>query len=147
MYGVNFEETQPRYYLNKAPSEELNYIQIEVKTFVGYHYVSPHQKQVIKDNIDSNINSELPVPLFHNCVNLAGSAVSRKQAINNAFRHIEVPVDGEFSWAAGFKLVAKHKNDQVYNTHFPYNKTHSAETMDGQASRPNQLPNKDRPNS
>ena len=122
MEEVTFDNTTPTYYLNRDPSEVLHYINTEVKIFVGYHYVSPHQKQVIKDNIDSNINSELPVPLFHNCVNLAGSAVSRKQALENAFRHIEVPEDGEYSWAAGFKLVAKHQNDQGYwNTEPPHN--------------------------
>ena len=82
-------DTAPKYYKNKDYNKEINYIRIEVKSFEGYHYNSPYQKQVIKDNIASNITSELPVPLFSNCVNLAGSAVSRKQALENVVKHIE----------------------------------------------------------
>ena len=123
MERVPFDNTAPTYYLNRDPSEELYYINTEVKIFEGYHYVTPHQKQVIIDNINSNILSELLEPLLDNCVNLAGSTVSRKQALKNAFRYTEVPVDGDFSWAAGFKLVAKHKDDQEYHTYFPYNRT------------------------
>ena len=78
MERETFDNTTPTYYLNRDPSEALHYIQTEVKIFVGYHYVAPHQKQVIIDNLNSNILSELPEPLFQDYVNLAGSSVSRK---------------------------------------------------------------------
>ena len=116
-------DTAPTYYYNKHPAEEINYIRIQVKTLCGYHYVSPHQKQVIKDNINSNIESELPVPLFPNCVNLAGSQVSRKQAIENAVEYTR-EVGGlcsEYSWAAGFKLLTKYKDGRgQYITELPW---------------------------
>ena len=106
-------DTAPKYYKNKDYDEEINYIRIEVKTFEGYHYNCPHQKQIIKDNIASNITSELPVPLFSNCVNLAGSAVPRKQALENVVKHTEEQgLQIEYSYAAGFKLITKEKNEQ-----------------------------------
>ena len=104
-------DTAPKYYQNKDYNEEISYIRVEVKSFKGYHYNSPYQKQVIEDNIASNITSELPVPLFSNCVNLAGSAVPRKQALENIVKHTEeqgLPI--QFSYAAGFKLITKEKN-------------------------------------
>ena len=122
IWDRTFKNNTPTYYLNRDPAEELYYINTEVKIFEGYHYVTPHQKQVIIDNLNSNILSELPEPLFQDCVNLAGSSVSRKQTLKNALKHIEVPGDGEYSWSAGFKLVAKHKNDQgQYKTEPPHN--------------------------
>ena len=89
-------DTAPKYYYNKHPAEEINYIRIKLKTLF---------------------------PLFPNCVNLAGSQVSRKQAIENAVEYTR-EVGGlcsEYSWAAGFKLLTKYKDGRgQYITELPW---------------------------
>ena len=97
--------SEPEYFYNKDSDKKQTYITSRMRVLEEYHYITTYQGKQIIENTESNILSDLPIPLLDHIVNLAGDPVSRTKAISKAIPFDEVPASGIYSWASGFKLV------------------------------------------